>query len=236
MRLWEEQWYACQGKALFSAWKHRFLLRWLTEVAEEKAFWKAFYGRCIEADMRTFTGDFDYREGRESLEWHSAPIDANGFSHEWPDAMREDFKPGLIWEEKDWFPGWSKASHAERARLVEAVPESRMREIMKGNGWWPGEKRSAYRHGAAFIPVSKIKDIAMYALYDGRAGGCIERAKQYLAKYDRMDLYTVVIDPDQTLIPEEDIRFPARSISSGLVACWLVAYWILRRLEGREGR
>ena len=112
VRLWEEQWYECSGRKMFSAWKHRFLLRWLTKLAPEKNFWKTFYEKCIEVDIQMFSGQFDYRHERESLEWHSAPIDKKGLSYAWPDAEEEDFKPGLIWEEKDWFPRWRTASHA----------------------------------------------------------------------------------------------------------------------------
>ena len=237
VKLWEEQWYECSGKKMFSSWKHRFLLRWLTELAPEKDFWRKFYERCIDADVETFRGEFDYRDERESLEWHSAPIEDNGLSYEWPDATNPDFKPGLIWEEKDWFPGWRTASHEQKAQLVRAVSVDRMRNIMKGNGWWPGEKRSAYKHKAQFIPVSKIKDITMYALYDNSAIECLEKAREYLAKYDSIDFYTIVIDPDHTLIAEKDIQFQARSICSGFLSCWLMAYWMLKRLEsqGQKG-
>ena len=76
-----------------------------------------------------------------------------------------------------------------------------MREIMNGNGWWPGEKRSAYKHKAQFIPVSKIKDITMYALYDNKAVECIEKAKAYLAKYDSIDFYTSRHSEDWRAMP-----------------------------------
>ena len=75
--------------------------------------------------------------------------------------------------------------------------------------------------------------LSMAGLYENRALDLIEKAKRYLASYDRLHFYTVAIDPDHTLIPEKDIEFPSRSIASGLVSFWLLAYWTLRRLERR---
>ncbi len=234
VRLWEEQWYECDHRLLLQAWKHRFLLRWLRDLAPEKAFWQRFYERVIHADIQTFRGAMDPRWLRESSDaWHSAPIAANGFAYEWPEVETEEFEPGLVWQEDEWFPDWRSASRERKAEMLAVWDGSaEIRRSDEGrSGWFPGYKTNSYRHRAQFIPVNKIRDVTMAIVYDTKDKVLAEKVAGYLAKYDRIELHTLVIDPDHTLIPEEDIQHYARSLSSAFPACWLAAYWMLQRLE-----
>ncbi|HEY3132320.1 MAG TPA: hypothetical protein VGL91_22890, partial [Acidobacteriota bacterium] len=239
VRLWEEQWFECSGPFINRAWKHRHNLRWLKDLAPEKELWAKFHERCINIDISLFNGKEPSRAfslgddlpgvqprlGEGSYLWLLAPIAENGFSYEWRGTGNKGFREGLTEEERGWVTEWKSAS---RERKVELL---RLRSTRKS--WWPGEKRNLYRHKAQILPVSKIKDITMAALYDNRGFECLDKAKRYLAKYDDLHLYGWVIDPEHRLIPEKDIEFPSRTVSSGFLSLWLLAYWTLQRLGHR---
>ena len=227
--LWEEQWFECSGANMNRAWKHRHNLRWLKDLAPEQAFWQRALDRSIDIDISLFNGKEPSRVegtfGGDQYQWLMTPIDRDGLCYEWRRAEDKEFKTGLRQEEREWLSEWRSASR-EKKRLIL----SSRRQLNRKN-WFPGEKRNLYRHKAKLLPIAKIKDITMAGLYENRARDLIEKAKRYLASYDRLHFYTVVIDPDHTLIPEKDIEFPSRSIASGLVSFWLLAYWTLQRVE-----
>jgi hypothetical protein len=240
LRLWEEQWFECSGPAMNLAWKHRQNVRWVKDLAPEKNFWEKFHHRCIDIDISLFNGKEPPRafkqdeseEGNSGL-WLLAPITAEGFSYWWRGIDNKGFKTGLTEEERGWLSEWRSASREQKTELVKLWRSNQVYRENKRIGWWPGEKRNLYKHKGPFAPVAKIKDITMAALYDNRGLECIEQSKRYLAKYDSLDFYRMVIDPEHKLITEKDIEFPSRTIPSGFLALWLIGYWTLQRLAHR---
>ena len=225
--LWEEQWFECYRRRMNFSWKHRHNLRWLKDLAPEQSFWQKFLERCNDLDLSLFNGTDPLtganEHGEDSFHWLFPLIDQDGFCHEWRRAGEKGFKTGITQEQEEWLSGWRSASREEKAQLLNLMKDRR--------GWFPGEKRNLYRHKAKFIPVSKIKDITMAIMYDHSFTEHIQKAKELLAKYDTIDLFTWVIDPDHQLIPEESIHFYPRSVSSGLISFWLLGYWTLQRVE-----
>ena len=164
LRLWEEQWFECSGANMNRAWKHRHNLRWLKDLAPERAFWQRALDRSIDIDISLFNGKEPSRVegtfGGDQYQWLMTPIDRDGLCHEWRSAEDEEFKTGLTKEEREWLAEWRSVSR-EKKRVILRSRRQRHGEPdgLNRKNWFPGEKRNLYRHKAKLLPIAKIKDI-----------------------------------------------------------------------------